>query len=154
MLRLIDPTVRKELGVRTFAECEAARVFKSEREFQDQIEQYLRLHGVKFVHRSRMDKRTTGHFETQQVALDKAEQALSLRLEAMNEFRDQITQERALYVTRDQLDLSMKIVTTTVQPIQTAQTLMRGRETMLLSIVTLALAIGALVLPLVFRWHQ
>lgn len=37
-------------------------------------------------------------FEANQAAIDKAEQTLSIRLEGMNEFREQITTERLEYV--------------------------------------------------------
>jgi len=52
----------------------------------------------------RMDDRFTAHRE----ALAKADFALTGRLEQMNEFRSQITQERGSYVTREFIDEQTK----------------------------------------------
>ena len=48
--------------------------------------------------------------ESSRLALDKAENALKARLESMNEFREQITDERGGYATREMLDSLREIL--------------------------------------------
>lgn len=97
------------------------------------------------------EKRVADRFHAQQVALDKAEHALSLRLEAMNEFRDQITRERALYVTRDQLDLSIKVLASSISPLQSSQSFLRGRDAAIIGIIGLLAGIAAAAFSVVLK---
>jgi glutamyl-tRNA reductase len=51
-------------------------------------------------------------------ALEKADVALNSRLEAMNQFRQQMQEERALYVTRDQYDALRNELMTRISTIE------------------------------------
>jgi uncharacterized protein YydD (DUF2326 family) len=57
-----------------------------------------------------------------QEAIQKAEEAMTARLEGMNEFRQQLTAERALYVTRDQIDARDKALDAQLEHLQAAMT--------------------------------
>jgi hypothetical protein len=60
---------------------------------------------------------------TSQMAIDKAERAMTLRLEQMNEFRAQMQQERATFATRD----SVQVFDDRVGRIEVAQSNLRGQ---------------------------
>jgi len=49
-------------------------------------------------------------FDASAIALSKAEQAMEARLERMNEFRDQINQERITYVKKEVLDAATEVL--------------------------------------------
>ena len=71
----------------------------------EQVKQALASLSMLMAERDgRMDDRFQGHRE----ALAKADSALTSRLEQMNEFRAQITQERGSYVTREFIDEQTK----------------------------------------------
>lgn len=61
VLRLMSKDDRKALGKAGVTSEEAAdkAQARSEKELQDQIEQFLRMRGVKWIVRSRMDRKTT-----------------------------------------------------------------------------------------------
>lgn len=87
-----------------------------------------------------MDEREKAHraeWIASEKALDAASKALSARLETMNEFRAQITSERALYVRREEL-----------KPLFDWQSEMHGRFWMLGAV--LALMVTALSMALHF----
>ena len=47
-----------------------------------------------------MDRRFEAKFEALEEAIEKAERAMAIRLESMNQFREQILDERASFATR------------------------------------------------------
>jgi hypothetical protein len=57
-----------------------------------------------------------------QEAIKKAEEALTARLHEMNQWRQQLTAERALYVTRDQIDARDKQLDTQLDQLQSNAT--------------------------------
>jgi len=63
-----------------------------------------------------------------QIAVNKAEAVMNERLAHMNEFRDQINQERSSYVTREFLDLSIRTVSTEVRGLADRGQFNSGRE--------------------------
>lgn len=78
-------------------------------------------------------------------ALDHASRALEARLESMNEFRAQISQERATYVTRQLLDQG---VGARVQAIEQSMNNLIGR----LWAVGVGITLGVAVLGLLSKW--
>lgn len=73
------------------------------------------------------------------IALDKATEALDIRLERMNEFRDQITTERAEYARKDQVDQMFSAQRQDIRQLQDRQTKAQGRD---LGLFSLALTVG------------
>jgi hypothetical protein len=73
-------------------------------------------------------------------ALDKAENTLNDRLSEMNQFREQLTSERALYVTRDQLSLTLKPINDAISPLQSSQSFNSGRDWTLVFVVGVVVA--------------
>jgi len=63
------------------------------------------------------EKRVAAEFAATRVAIDKAEAALGLRLEAMNEFRAQINAERSRYVTRDAMQAHIRVYTAVIMAV-------------------------------------
>ena len=55
---------------------------------------------------SERDRALTAAFTAQQVALNLATKNLELRLEKLNELRQEVTQDRANYQTRDKADIA------------------------------------------------
>jgi hypothetical protein len=85
-----------------------------------------------------LEKRLDERNRLQEIALDKAAETLRLRLETMNEFRDQINKERGEYITRKELDLILK-------PLEKHSSFMEGRDWMIATGITFIIAIGALL---------
>ena len=51
-------------------------------------------------------------------AIDKAEQAVNKRLEAMNELRQQITEERSIYMSREAYDRASELILTRISALE------------------------------------
>ena len=73
------------------------------------------------------EKRVNERFDGLKETQNKADAALEKRLMAMNEFQTQINGERALYVTREQLDLMIKSIGVELKPLQASQAEYRGQ---------------------------
>jgi hypothetical protein len=86
ILRLVSPADRKALGKRGLTLCEVferAKI-KSERDLQNLIESYFRLHNVVAI-RSRMDKKTTTPTGTPDFMLALKGQAIALEVKLPGE---------------------------------------------------------------------
>ena len=81
-------------------------------------------------------------FETQKESLKSAQDALMHRLESMNEFRRQILEERATYITRAELNLILK-------PLLDAHQFQKGRNWTVSKLVTIIMAAAALITVIV-----
>jgi hypothetical protein len=58
-----------------------------------------------------LDRRIAERFKSMQLAIDKAEHTINLRMESMNEFRSQIKEERNQYLTRrEALLMAMAVI--------------------------------------------
>jgi flagellar hook-basal body complex protein FliE len=68
------------------------------------------------------EKRVNEKFIVLDLATGRDAALLAERLHNMNQFRDQITSERALYVTRDQLDSIIKSLSLDIRPLQAQET--------------------------------
>jgi len=61
-----------------------------------------------------MDRRYTQKFEALEEAIEKAERAMAIRLESMNQFREQILDERRSFATRREATLVTFIISLTL----------------------------------------
>jgi hypothetical protein len=66
-------------------------------------------------------------FSAQQKALELATRALELRLEKLNELRQEVTQDRGNYVTKDKHESDMGLLLSKIEDLKTNQTLNTGR---------------------------
>ncbi len=96
------------------------------------------------------------HFELNELAIKKAEDSMTARLEGMNEFREQIKEERANYVTRDILALTVKERNIRLEALENAKAENKGQTegkaasyAFIFSIIAALLAIGGFILALV-----
>lgn len=74
------------------------------------------------------EKRVNEKLEARDKANDKADAVLNERLAQMNQFRDQISAERLLYVTRDQQDLTLKSLRDQVDILKRSMELSIGKD--------------------------
>jgi hypothetical protein len=98
----------------------------------------LKLEGNLLSLRVLIEERFAAH----KIALDKAESAMNMRLEAMNEFRAQITSERGDYVKKDMLDQRLN-------PLEGSRSYNRGRDATLYAVLAMAVAAVGTVLTLI-----
>ena len=96
------------------------------------------------------EKRVNEKFDVQQKASAKEMDAVKEKLIEGNRYRQQIDQERALYVTRDQLDLNLKAIIGELKPIQQSQLITKGRDLALIAIFTVIVGLVSIVLKF---WH-
>jgi hypothetical protein len=94
--------------------------------------------------------------EAQKLAVNKATEANDIRLDAMNQFREQLSEERALFVTRDMLQAELKTVRAEIEsvksilmPLQKSQSYNRGRDSMAAALVAGALSAVALLVSII-----
>ena len=73
-----------------------------------------------------IEQRTSERSTSIKEALTKSEQVLSVRLEAMNKFREQINDERQSFVKKDELTTLLKEFTAEIRPLQDKQFWQRG----------------------------
>jgi hypothetical protein len=86
--------------------------------------------------------------EEARYALEKAEKALDVRLDGMNQFRQQITNERGEYVTRSELALQIQALKAEMKPLQVQSDRYAGGYAVLAAIVAFILSIAGLVFGL------
>ena len=75
----------------------------------------------------------------------KAEQAMTIRLEHMNEFRDQINKERAEYVRREVLDKELKLIDTRFKSLERTKAFSEGKMWMVMAAFSAIPLIVALI---------
>jgi len=72
-------------------------------------------------------------FKTQKSALELAEHALTLRLESMNEFREQINKERGTYATKETLTLLLDTFDSRLKKLEMANAFASGKMWMVMA---------------------
>ncbi len=82
------------------------------------------------------------------VAISKAEEALNMRLERMNEFREQIQSERVNYVRKEQLEVMEARIYAALRPLQDSGQRNLG---LLGTGIAAGAVIGATVIKLLFQ---
>ena len=78
-------------------------------------------------------------------AIQKAEESLKIRLEAMNEFRKQIEKERQSYMTRDIYEANLKSVDERVKRLEISNAFSSGKLWMVMAGFTLVPVIIGIV---------
>ncbi len=89
------------------------------------------------------------HFELNEKAIQKAEEAMLVRLDNMNEFRAQINQERANYATKESVAVTQKVVDKRLNGLEQANAFSAGKMWMVIAgftVIPTIIAIIALVL--------
>jgi hypothetical protein len=84
------------------------------------------------------DKALTAAFRSQQAALELATRNLELRLEKLNELRNEVTQDRGNFLTRDRYDTQHKALEDKVSSLES----FRGRALGFGALVSLLSAVG------------
>ncbi len=92
-----------------------------------------------------LEKYQTQHFELNELAIKKAEEAMLTRLESMNEFRSQINAERSEYVTKEALEMSVKERNARLESLEKSNAFAAGKWWMIVIIVTAVPTILALI---------
>ncbi len=92
-----------------------------------------------------LEKYQTQHFELNELAIKKAEEAMLTRLESMNEFRSQINAERSEYVTKEALEMSVKERNVRLESLEKSNAFAAGKWWMIVIIVTAVPTILALI---------
>jgi hypothetical protein len=108
-------------------------------------EKIARLEAQMLAFHQLMDERQKANID----ALRVAREQLALRLESMNEFRQQITDERGSYVTRNELDLRLVPLAEAIKGLEGARNFARGRDWTIVWIAGLIAAAIGLVLRFV-----
>lgn len=91
------------------------------------------------------DRRYTQRFESNDAAIQKAEQSMTARLHAMNEFRDALKDQANRMATRDELGK----VEDLVRDLQRAKANLEGR---LMGLSLLLSGVTSLIIGLLMRW--
>ncbi len=73
------------------------------------------------------------HFELNEKAIKKAEEAMQIRLEGMNEFRSQINMERMNYLTRDNYSVIHEELCKRVEKLETTNSFSAGKMWMVMA---------------------
>ena len=84
-------------------------------------------------------------FRTQSIELDRASAVLNQRLEVMNEFRDQLNRERATYVKKDEMSLTLNPLADRLTNIETGTTFSKGKGIGMWSVITAIVGASALI---------
>lgn len=66
-------------------------------------------------------------FEDSRLAIDKAEHSMNMRLEGMNEFRDQLRDQAARFITREELASQLRPINEVLKVVETAKDLSAGK---------------------------
>ncbi len=103
-----------EVNWRDYVDARLAAVDRIEQQLQHMIQDVER----RTVERIEERDKTTGH----------AHHLLEERMTRMSQFRDQITGERGLYVTRDQLELTAKNIVTELDIVKRSMQISSGRD--------------------------
>ncbi len=90
-------------------------------------------------------------FAAQQAVADKAEQVLHEKLHGMNEFRDQIKEERGSLMTRELCDARMTTVEEKATTQEVKQAFICGRDAALVGLAGLLFATGQIIIQFFFR---
>jgi len=85
------------------------------------------------------------HFDLNDRALQKAEDAMLIRLDSMNEFRAQINKERTEYVTKDSLTILLQSMDKRLKHLEEANAFSSGRLWMVMAAFIVAPTAIALV---------
>ena len=85
------------------------------------------------------------HFELNELAIKKAEESMLLRLEGMNEFREQINKERESYATKQELTLKLEPINKSIKRIDEANAFSAGKMWMVMAIFAAIPTILALI---------
>jgi len=87
---------------------------------------------------SERDRALTAAFNSQQAALNLATRNLELRLEKLNELRQEVTQDRSSYMTRDRAEAETEAINTRVAALES----FRGKALGFGALVSLLSAVG------------
>ena len=79
-------------------------------------------------------------------ALDKAEDTLAARLASMNEFRDQLKDQAAKFITREEVSLMLGPVCDDIRIVRDFMTRQEGKASQSSVLLALAIAVAGLVL--------
>ena len=90
---------------------------------------------------SERDRALTAAFTAQQAALNLATKNLELRLEKLNELRQEVTQDRANYVTRDKSEIQEEALSTRLMSLEN----FRGKALGFGALVSLLSAVGGAI---------
>jgi hypothetical protein len=82
-------------------------------------------------------------------ALKVAAETLEVRLQHLNEFREQVLSERAQFVTSDRLDAVISPIVSTLTDISTRQATVRGRD---IVIGSMAFLLGSGLVTVLVAW--
>ena len=85
------------------------------------------------------------HFRMNDKAVKLASDSLSLRLESMNEFREQMREERGGMATKDHLGLLEAKFDTRIKPLETAHAFSAGKMWMVMAIFAAVPTVLALI---------
>ncbi len=85
------------------------------------------------------------HFELNEKAILKAENSMTLRLEGMNDFRDQLTNEREGYATKEATELLLQAYDSRLGKLENASSFSAGRLWMVMAIFAAIPTVIALI---------
>lgn len=103
---------------------------------------------------AKVEARAEEKYRLQREAVTTATEILNARLAEMNEFRRQIDVERTKYITREQLDLIMKALSSDIRPMQDQGHWAKGRNATLLLMASLAGATVSFFISLFSPWRM
>jgi len=95
------------------------------------------------------DKAVALQFSNAQTALNKAESALSDRLQGMNEFRDQLRDQAAKFVTQSELAAKVDAIDNRIKALENQRANLEGRFWAIgaaIVVVNLAIALAGLLI--------
>lgn len=87
------------------------------------------------------------HFDLNEKAIKKAEDSMTTRLESMNEFRNQIKEERGNYATKEHISTLEKTIDNRIKPLETANAFTAGK---LWVVMTIFAAIPTIIAIIAF----
>jgi len=104
----------------------------------------LRINNVETLIKGQMDFNKQ-HFELNEKAIGKAEASMLVRLESMNQFREQINSERANYITKDNYIVTQESINHRIRKLEEAGAFSSGRMWMVMAGFALVPTIIAII---------
>ncbi len=99
-----------------------------------------------------LEKYIEARFVAVEEAVGKAESSLSLRLEGMNEVRDQLREQAARFITRDAHEALQTRIAADIEALKLNSAELRGKASMQAVIVAYLVSAAGLALAIVALW--
>jgi hypothetical protein len=87
-------------------------------------------------------------FEDASKAIDKAEKSMHERLAGMNEFRDQLKDQASKFITREEMNVSIRSISENVSKLQSLADIAKGKASQNALLVTAGISIAGILISI------